>query len=149
MEGLRKAALTLANLHEQDRAWLMGRLEAGERERLAPLLGELGELGLSLDPQSLRRAVGGKAEERKEEPRDPRRLLASAAPAALAQALEPEPDWLIALVLRVRSWPWRAEVLALLGAERRMRIEKLGRTAPEIRPRMMEEMLSAIEARLA
>jgi len=149
MEGLRKAALTLANLHEQDRAWLMGRLDVGERARLAPLIGELSELGLSLDPQSLRQVIEGKAGARAEGRRDPGSSLASAAPRAVAEALEREPDWLIALVLRGRSAPWRTEVLALLGAERRMRIEKLGRTAPEVRPRMLETMLSVIEARLA
>jgi hypothetical protein len=148
MEGLRKAALTLANLHEQDRAWLMGRLEAGERARVAPLLAELNELGLSLDPQSLAQVIEGKAGGRGEGRRDEARPLASAAPRAVAEALEGEPDWLIALVLRGRSGPWRTEVLALLGAERRVRIEKLGRTAPEVGPRMMATMLSAIEARL-
>jgi hypothetical protein len=149
MEGLRKAALTLANLHEQDRAWLLGRLDAGERARLAPLLGELSELGLSLDPQALAQVIDGKADGRGEGRRAEPRPLASAAPRAVAEALENEPDWLIALVLRGRSGPWRTEVLALLGAERRVRIEKLGRTAPEMKPRMMETLLSAIEARLA
>ncbi len=144
MEELRKAVLTLANLHEQDRAWLMDRLGAGERERVAPLLGELRELGLSLDPQSLQQVVGGGETARREA-----RSLASAAPRAVFEALEREPDWLIALVLRGRSWPWRAEVLAHLGAERRLRTEKLALSALEVTPRMMETMLSAIEARLS
>jgi hypothetical protein len=149
MEGLRKAALTLANLHEQDRAWLMGRLDAGERARIGPLLGELRELGLSLDPQSLAQAFEGKAGGRGEERRDKARPLESAAPSAVAEALEREPDWLIAVVLRGCSAPWRREALALLGVERRLRIEKLGRAAPEVSARMMAAMLSAIEARLA
>ena len=150
MEGLRKAALTLANLREQDRAWLMARLEAQERERVAPLLSELRELGLSLDAQSIAQVIEGKAGVPDEEGRRAEaRPLAAASPRAVAGALESEPDWLIALVLRGRAGPWRTEVLAALGAERRMRIEKLGRTAPEVKPRMMETLLAAIEARLA
>jgi hypothetical protein len=147
MQELRKAALTLANLHELDRAWLMGRLDASERARLAPLVGELRSLGLAVDPQALRQAVEGKADGRVEAPRDEARALASAAPRAVFEALEREPDWLIALVLRARAWPWRAELLALLGAERRMRVERLARTTLEVRPRMMQSVLSALEER--
>ena len=142
MQELRKAALTLANLHELDRAWLMGRLDASERARLAPLIGELRSLGLSLDPQTVRQVVEDKGDGRVEA-----RPLASAVPRVVAQALEEEPDWLIAIVLRSRSWPWRGEVLSLLGAERRERIERLARMALEVRPSMMETILSVIEER--
>ena len=82
------------------------------------------------------------------------RPAAEAAPAGVAVSaatafavLAREPDWLIALLLRLRPWPWREPLLRLLGTEWRMRVQE-SLPAAEARPKVAQALLAALERRL-
>lgn len=51
--GARRAALALHALAPADRAWLLGRLDAAERDRVRALLAELDALGVRFDPADI------------------------------------------------------------------------------------------------
>ena len=138
--ALRKAALTLAGLGERDRAWLLGRLHAPEREQVAGLLTELRDMRVQVDAELVRRLAL--------EPAPVERGLAGADATAALRALRDEPDWLVALVLRARAWPWSEEFLRRAGAERRQRIRSAMHAAAELRPKTIARIISALDARV-
>src|SRR2546427_783732 len=139
-DGYRTAALALHALAEQDRTWVLGRLGAPERARLASLLAELQDLGLTADLNGVE-APGS-------EPRPNTRPLDNAPAAAMAEALLAEPDWLIAAVVRARRWPWREDFLRLLGTERRLQVDGCVSRDIQMRPKAVEALVAAVEARI-
>lgn len=141
--GMRKAALMLSSLGEEDRAWLLARLNAEDRERLAPLVSEVRAMGIALDPQAVKGLVDPASR-----PAVPSRPIEAASAPSVFGALSKEPDWLIALLLRERAWPWREAFLQLLGTERRMRVRRARPAAVELPPRAAQALLERIEARL-
>ena len=138
--ALRKAALTLAGLGARDRAWLLGRLQAPEREQIGGLLGELRDMRVPVDADLVRKLAL--------EPAPTATGLAGADARAAMRALRDEPDWLVALVLRARAWPWSEEFLRLAGAERRQRIRGAMHDVVELRPKTVARILSALDARV-
>jgi hypothetical protein len=146
MDGMRKAALTLAALRDEDRDWMLARLPREERRAMRRLVREVAALGITIDAQTLRELTepaagppGGAASERR---------LHSARAAELHGLLESEPEALIAAVLRAGAWPWRRDLLESLGPERRRRVEAARDPALEVRPRALQAACDAIEARL-
>lgn len=138
MNGERKAALALASLGDTDRAWMLERLAEPQRARVATLLDELREMRVPFDRELVKQLAP--------QPEAPHGLHAFDAQAVLG-ALEDEPDWLVALVLRARAWPWRAGLLQRLPAERRSRI---GRALPhglELGPKLVAAVLAAVDER--
>lgn len=128
-QGLRRTALFLHGLHPRDREILLGGVPGGLRPRLAALLQELGELGIqSLDavesiatwqdiessPASL--SCGDELDAD---------WLGRADPQWVSRVLAAEPDVLIARVLRVNAWAWKANVLAGLDEDRRRSVSEL------------------------
>lgn len=138
--GLRKAALTLAGLGEQDRAWLLERLQMPERTRVADLLEELHGMRVAVDQNLVRRLAL--------EPAPAATGLAGADAETALRALREEPDWLIAQVLRARAWGWSAEFLRAIGVERGRRILDAQRDIGELRPRTLARILAALDARV-
>jgi len=149
MDGSRKAALLLSSLREEDRAWLLARVDDSQRTRLAPLLSEVRGLGVSVDPRTLRELAQSDGDAQEPEADDSASAsITSASASAVLEALGGEPDWLIAIVLRARPWPWREALLNLLGTERRSSIQKALPSGVEVQPRVIETLVAAIEARL-
>jgi ribosomal protein L12E/L44/L45/RPP1/RPP2 len=152
MSGPRKAALTLAGLAPQDRAWMLERLSDTERERLAPLIKELDGLGLAFDAGLLEAALAPAAAAPAAPPQPEAavasRPLDAAAAQAIHEVLAEEPDWLVAALLRSRAWPWREAFLRLAGAERRQRLRQALPSGVELRPKAAQALLAALERRL-
>jgi hypothetical protein len=137
-QGYRKAALVLSGLAEADRAWMLDQIGAEERTRLSSLMLELSALGISAD-DSLARELAAEA--------PAKNRVAVDAGTALG-VLAREPDWLIALVLRARPWPWREELLRLLGTQRRFSVQEAIPAGTDVKPRVVEALVAAIERRL-
>jgi hypothetical protein len=140
-DGYRRAALMLSSLGNADRDWILGRLQAEEQTELRVLLEELRGLGLAPSASLVKELALS-------------RPAAEPAPASVAVSaatafavLAREPDWLIALVLRLRPWPWRESFLRLLGTEWRMRVRE-SLPSGEARPKLVQTLLAAVERRL-
>ena len=133
MNGERKAALALASLADADRAWMLERLPEEPRARVNALLGELSEMRVSFDRELV--AQLGSAQPPKTEAPAPQAFDVQ----TVAAALESEPDWLAALVLGARAWPWR---------EAFMQRRRLAPTTSPIRPKALAAIVAAFEARL-
>ena len=100
--GCERAARRLAALSPADREWILARLSSEDVGRLRQAIAPAQPDPVSLD--------------------DPQGRVASASAADVARALRDEPDWLVALVLAKRRWPWDRDFLAGLGPAR---LEKL------------------------
>lgn len=137
-QGYRKAALVLSGLAEADRAWMLARVEHEERARLSSLIEELSGLGLAAEDAVVRELAA-------EAP--PKSQVTVDAATALG-VLSREPDWLIALVLRARPWPWREELLRLLGTQRRFSVQEAIPAGSDVKPKVVEALVAAIERRL-
>jgi hypothetical protein len=131
MSGERRAALALASLVDADRAWLLERLPEPRRERIGALLGELREMRVSFDRELLKQLAPA--------PKRESHALDGAGVEAVLAALEREPDWVAALVVHARAWPWRDAFL-----ERR----RLSPTTSEVKPKTLEALLAAFEAQV-
>lgn len=142
VSGERKAALALSSLVEADRAWMLERLQEPQRARLVALLDELGAMRVSFDRELLKQL--GEPEKAPPEVH----ALETADPRPLLDVLEREPDWLVALVLRARAWPWRSALLERLGTERARRVARVAPDAPALRPKALAALLDALEARV-
>ena len=125
-----KAALLLHALPADDRAWLLEKLPASERQALQSLLTELTELGIPADRSLLdevmsdmpdSRAASGKITAA---PGDlSMQELTDIAPAMIAKILQDEPAMLIAHLLMINDWPWTAAALEQMGVLKRRQIE--------------------------
>jgi hypothetical protein len=131
LSGERRAAIALASLGDADRAWLLERLPEPRRQRISTLLGELREMRVSFDRELL--------EQLSPAPKKEAHALDGASVETVLAALEGEPDWMAALLVHARGWPWREAFL-----ERR----RLGPTTSEVKPKALEAMLAAFEAKL-
>lgn len=132
MDGMRRAALALSTLCARDRDWMLGRLPAAQRERIAPLLQELGGLGLVPEADIHERL-------RDEENRQLAAQLAGGdalaeaairrldahAPAVVVQMMADESDVAVAALTARFPWRWTAAVLQALEPSRRTRIARL------------------------
>jgi hypothetical protein len=140
-DGYRKAALVLSSLAGADRDWILGRLQAEEQAELRGLLQELRSLGFAPGASLVKELVLSRPAA---EPAPPGVTVSAATAFAV---LAREPDWLIALLLRLRPWPWRESFLRLLGTEWRMRVQE-SLPAAEARPKVVQALLAALERRL-
>lgn len=104
----------LAKLPAEDRQWLYGQLSADERARLAELLSR---------DAGARAANAAKTGESEFPPAEERAARASGW--QVTQALIDEPEWMLALVLSRRSWPWSADYLDGMDVARHQRVHAL------------------------
>jgi hypothetical protein len=90
----------IAALHPSDRQWLLAHASAETRARLTVAL----EAAQAAAPDT-----GGPVVHRGT--LSARDIIASAAPEQVARALQTEPAWLAAVLLRMDDWPWSAALL--------------------------------------
>lgn len=138
---LRRCALRLAALAGEDRGWILARLPEAARSRLGELLRELEAKPVRFDEELLAALEAPRAE--------PPRGLEAAGAAEAWRALEAEPDWVIAALLKGRAASWRAGLLALVAAPRAARIEEAARSLSPAAPRAAEALAAAVEERIA
>lgn len=143
----RRAALALHRLQEQDRQWLLGQLPESERGEVLAMLAELDRIPLRVEAadvdavlETSSEAVAAPAED------DPWHVLDRAQARAVLQALQEEPDRVIAIVCSLRRWRWLAELLGLLGEARAASVARLMRGAPA--PAVRDAVVAAVTARM-
>ena len=151
MDGVRAAALMLHGLDGQDRDWMLSQLPPDDRSRLAPLLAELAQIGISKDSaRSHSRLASNRARNESVAPITPLGRLRRADANALFAVLDREPVAFVAACVRADEWPWRDALLARLDARRRAEVVDLLResTDMELAPRMRETLLAKLDGRL-
>ena len=143
MTAHRQSALLLHGLNPDDQRWILSRLAAPDQSILRRHLTELKDLGIAGD-SGVREAatatapVSGAAA-----------LPATVAHASAAQMrllLAEQPAWLVAHVLALDDWPWRAAYLANLPPPQRERLAA-PRCAP-LAPAAAASLLAHLNARL-
>jgi hypothetical protein len=142
----RRAALAVHAAHPSDREWLLREIGEPHRARLAPLLEELGHLGIAPDSALVREALEGEPAHRG--PATPASWHPDAAdPRSLARVLSQEPAALVAQVLALMSPPRPSRVLRCLASPQRRRVEEAmsvipaaGPVAPAWRDAVFEEL---------
>ena len=114
---LRKAAMLLHSMAQPDRRWMLERVDAAQRARLEALLEELRALEFPIDAALVRESLGSDTTAAIA-PVVPTMDLSNWSADEALEVLQPEPDDLIALLLRAGDWPWAGELRTHLGAER-------------------------------
>jgi hypothetical protein len=141
MEGHRRAAPGPKPAPAPDRDGTIG--GGTDRERLARLLDEAGELGVGSD-------IPLRAEAREATPvPPPRDWIRQATAAQMLAILSREPAGLIAAVLRIESWPWEASFLARLDPAVRERVTATLRMKFRVSGKLAGALRSVLEARLS
>jgi hypothetical protein len=120
LQGVEDALLLLGRLDESDRRWILERLPAAAKARLANSVG-------SNDLSS---------------------RLAMAEADRLVEILHTEPAWLIHAVLSAGEWPWKAEVIERLPATVRMEVASLARRGVTLAKPAIEFLLRAVSDRV-
>lgn len=135
MNGHRQAAVALHALGDADRAAILTHLPAPDQAVLRDYLDELQALGFQSDGAGLSAPDATPAG------------LELASASAVFSVLEHEPAVLVAQVLALQEWPWKAELLALYPSARRELIRAAGAQAPA--PARARFLRGVLEAKLA
>jgi hypothetical protein len=135
----RSFAPKLAQLSAEDRQWLYGQLSLEEQARLISYLSGDDEIPtVNLAPQPAPRHVPT-AEE----------FVAGASAWQAAQALADEPEWMVAVLLSRRAWPWTDEYLNGMDGARRDKILGLGPLVKNAsRDRTYARVIEALQAKM-
>jgi len=117
MSGHRKAALALHALSPEDRQHVLESLPEADQRQVQAYLGELAELGFTVDAanEALAAPVGTV---------EPREIVRAAAPEDIAKALQDEPASLVAALVGIEPWPWTHRFLTALPESRREAIQE-------------------------
>ena len=116
----------LAALHPSDRQWLLSQTSAELRARLAIAL----DSGQAAAPRTL----------------SARAMIASATPEHVARALQTQPAWLAAVLLRMDEWPWSAALFKRMPVMQRASV---GQSAPALKPALAAAILKSFARSLA
>lgn len=154
-DGYRKAALKLHGMNAADQGWMLQRLPEIERTRLQVLLRELRELGIKPDRHASDNVAADEARQRllatvTESEATARALdsLIAASIGEISVLLAAEPGDIVAVVLSIYPWPWRARYLAECGVEKRQRIHRALQQATVPTPRVRSELIKLLGHRL-
>src|SRR5581483_615076 len=120
----------IAALHPSDRQWLLAQASPEMRARLTAVL-EAADNGAAV----VHRAA-----------LSPREVIASATPEHVARALQSQPAWLAAVLLRMDEWPWSAALLKRMPVIQRAFI---GQPAPAPKPALIAAIQKSFARSLA
>jgi hypothetical protein len=115
-EGYARAALRLSELPADDRSWLLERLSEPDRRNLAGLVERI------LDTD---KAPPAPAPSAAQDPVGAELLVERASALRVAEALRGEPEWLVALLLARRDWPWARDLVDGFEPDRVSRLRAL------------------------
>jgi hypothetical protein len=148
MPAHRQSALLLHGLSQADQRWILAQLPRDDASVLRGHLRELKQLGIPADPSLAPSSAPAGAHAGAELDAA---TLARASAAGMQLALSDEPAWLVAQLLAVRPWPWRAAFLDGLAPERRGAITSAIATASSARlaPRAEAALLAALARKMA
>jgi hypothetical protein len=124
----------LAALHPVDRKWLLANVPNETRAQLAAAL------------ESPRVDSAGSGETPPHGACNARYMIRNASAADVAGALQSEPAWITAAIMRMEEWPWSAAVLKSMPLMQRPRIT-LG-DSHELKPALTSALLEALAKRL-
>jgi hypothetical protein len=134
-----RAARRLAALPPAERHWVLGRLAPEDALAIRELMSPRPPAAQAEAPREAAPGPSASAAS----------LLERASVADVAAALQEEPDWLLALVLARRRWPWDRGLLAGLNPLRLATLARLTRTAGEAaKPKACEAAIEGLAARL-
>jgi hypothetical protein len=114
----------LGGLSREDREWILARLSAGAKANLL---------------QMAERTPGGES---------PEQTLDGLEPARVAGALLDEPSWVIAMILKVRSWSWENAVSGALPPMLRLELGRLRGSLPPVSTAMRQLLIRTLQHRL-
>lgn len=125
----------IAALHPSDRQWLLAQASAQTRERLTVALGA-----------AQARASDNGAAIAHHGAFSARDLIASATPEHVARALQTQPEWITAVLLRMEEWPWAPALLKRMPVLRRATV---GQPALALKPALAGAILNSLARSLA
>jgi hypothetical protein len=127
----------IAALHPSDRRWLLAEVSAETRARLTVAL----EAAQASSSDNVAAVVHRGALK-------PSDMIASAAPEHVARALQAQPAWLSAVLLRMDEWPWPAALRRRMPVmQRQMPI--VGQPALAVKPALAAAILKSFARSLA
>lgn len=113
-DDARRAALLVHALPPEDQAWLLAALPSPQRDVVQSLLIELLELEIPVDEGLLQEVLARPVAPAAAVAADPLAALAACDARQLARLFESEAPALIARLLVLRPWPWKAALLTRL-----------------------------------
>lgn len=146
--NLRHAALLVHAMGDEDRDWILAALPESDRQRLAALLVELREIGVTRDATLLHRVAAPASTQAQPCAQESFEPLDHRALAALARVLNAEPAQLVACFLDLREWSWRSRLLRLLEPSRRSPARRT-QVAPALQHALVAAVGEQIEAERA
>jgi hypothetical protein len=120
MEAYKKTALHLHSLNDSDRLWILGNLQAHQRERLSAMLEELSTLGIPRRPDLVSAVdqlkMAEPASDQSPSPKEdclpePIKRLRDTGSEKILRILKEEQPAALAAVLSVYQWPWRQSAI--------------------------------------
>ncbi|MEJ2610287.1 MAG: hypothetical protein P8179_09400, partial [Candidatus Thiodiazotropha sp.] len=144
------AALYLHGLGEEDRHWMLEALSEEERESVHATLIELDEMGV---PRGNAWLTELHAIDRQEiacgDPDTEIEKIDEASLPDITQALESEPDWVVALLLKQKVWSWRQGYISNQYLQKREHLLRLLETPEQpLRPKVKAALIGALAMRL-
>jgi hypothetical protein len=124
MSGHRQAALALYPLGAADRELILAALPDADQARLRGYLAELAELGFDGTAPGPSSAPAFPSFRARRGPVTAHEQVRAAPAAAIAALLADEPAGLVAQLLASATWPWHADLLALLEPARRTQVQR-------------------------
>jgi hypothetical protein len=147
-----RAARRLAGLSAAERGWILARLAPADAVRIREAMERepaLAQPEAAYEVPAAPAPEPGMRESATPESATPESRVARGAAADILQVLRGEPDWLVALVLGKRRWPWDREVLNGLEPARVAALGEFSRRARDtVKPRACEASLAALAAKL-
>lgn len=126
-----QVGLTLRNLHDDDRNWLLGQLSQTERELIDNLVKEQLHHP-SVQENKFEQAVSMVTSADSDDQTISQ--LNRLAPMQIATILDSEPDWVAAFILDAHAWTWHSAVLDELGVVRKAAIRRCAHAVTETHP---------------
>jgi hypothetical protein len=157
MSGHRQAALALYPLGPADQELILAELPDADQARLRGYLAELTELGFDGAAPGLPAAPAPaptplpSSSEAGRATASAREQVRAAPAAAMAALLANEPAGLVAQLMASDTWPWHADLLALLEPARRALVQRAleARRARDPAPACAAVLLEALGPRVA
>jgi hypothetical protein len=151
MSGHRQAALALYPLGPADQDLILAELPDADQARLRGYLAELTELGFDGAAPALPSVPAPLPSQAGRAPASAHEQVRAAPAAAMAALLANEPAGLVAQLLACDTWPWHAELLALLEPARRALVQRAleARRAQGPAPACAAVLLEALGPRVA
>lgn len=147
----KKAALYLHGLHQTDRAWLLERLSATQRNKVSPLLQELTDLGIpehSLLVNDIN-TVGSEFEQGEtssiaeahgeQKVQVLKRQLAAVAEPSVLNVLSQQENYVVAAITQMAPWPWLPALQDKMGSE--LSLSPTERLTPAMQGSLLEALL--------